>query len=257
MIYIIAHSQHGHIKKPVIAITHEVSSGGAYNIAKTASVVYPYEETGVILHDVIVLQTHTSLPDAVVSYMGDATKSFFDIERERHQKLCELQIFHRLISNSASVSPHKVLGLDFHGVINLGHKVLQDAMAQVIEGGHEVHIMTGCHADDNLENDLLSFGFIRGSHYTHLFSIQDFLVKNCIPVSYDDKGMPHADAHYWDMAKGAYALSTGMDAVWDDSPVYGRYMPPKCWYFTYSAENLESQLKQVIEGTRPRIGRSK
>ena len=149
----------------------------------------------------------------------------------------------------------KVLGVDFHGVISEADPRLAAAMACAVEEGHQVHIMTGNRMSPELKDELARCGFIEGSNYTDFFSIQDHLDSVGEPITYDEQGLPHAAAMAWDVAKSEYALATGMAALWDDSPVYCRYMPASCWYFTYSPEKVGEQLRMVLDGTRKRIGR--
>jgi hypothetical protein len=148
----------------------------------------------------------------------------------------------------------KKIGLDVHGVITEHPEFLANQAKKIVEAGHQVHIMTGSRLGAKLEEQLLSYGFQKGIHYTHFFSITDHLIETGVEVTFKD-GMPFADALPWNMAKGEYAILNELDCLWDDSPVYGRYMPETCWYFTYSKENFDKQLDQVLNGGRPTIGR--
>lgn len=149
----------------------------------------------------------------------------------------------------------KVLGVDYHGVISEADLRLADAMASAVAEGHQVHIMTGSRMTPELLESLRRCGFEEGRNYTDFFSIQDHLDSVGERVVYDDHGLPHADAQAWDMAKSEHALATGMSAIWDDSPTYGRHMPADCWYFTYSPDMVWEQVRMVLDGTRKRIGR--
>ena len=149
----------------------------------------------------------------------------------------------------------KKIGLDIHGVIDRDPKFLADQARTLISCGHEVHIMTGSQVNPALVKSLKSLWFEKGKQYTSLFSVTDHLIDTGIPVEFRD-GYPFADPLLWNAAKGEYALLNGLDALWDDSPAYGRYMPASCWYFTYSIDNFESQLDQVLNGGRPKIGRT-
>jgi hypothetical protein len=152
-------------------------------------------------------------------------------------------------------TPIKRVGLDIHGVITATPDFLADQAKKVVDMGHEVHIMTGSRFGAQMEEQLKGYGFVKGVNYTHFFSITDFLIEIGVEVTFKD-GLPYADALAWDSAKGVYAMMKGLNCVWDDSPRYGQYMPNKCWYFTYSRENFESQMDQVLHGTRPSIGRT-
>lgn len=149
----------------------------------------------------------------------------------------------------------KVLGVDYHGVISEADPQLAAAMACAVEEGHHVCIMTGSRMTPELREELGRCGFEEGKSYTDFFSIQDHLDSVGETITYDERGMPHADPLAWDMAKSEYALATGMSAIWDDSPTYCRYMPASCWYFTYSPDKVCEQVRMVLDGTRKRIGR--
>lgn len=151
-------------------------------------------------------------------------------------------------------TPSRKIGLDVHGVITIEPEFLRAKAAELIEKGHEVHIMSGSRYCPGTLDQLRQYGFIEGTHFTHYFSITDHLIDSGAEVTFKD-GMPQADAFLWDSAKGEYALTQGLHCLWDDSPVYGRYMPPGCWYFNFHKDTFDMQLDQVVNGTRPRIGR--
>jgi hypothetical protein len=148
----------------------------------------------------------------------------------------------------------KKLGLDVHGVITLEPEFLGVKAAEQVALGNEIHIMSGARYTESTVEQLRRYGFEKGIHYTHYFSITDHLIDTGADVSFSG-GMPHAEALLWNSAKGEYALTQGIHCLWDDSPVYGRFMPEGCWYFTFHKDTFELQLDQVLNGTRPKVGR--
>lgn len=224
--------------------------GPAYLVDATAEVEYPMgfplEQTASLVRG-----TYDNVVSAVNALQLELRDMLYKAEQERsslHEQLGAL-------GRRNLMPSHKVLGVDYHGVISKGHPQLAAAMEDAVSEGHAVHIMTGSRMSPELKDKLHDCGFDLGRNYTDFFSIQDHLDRVGEPIIYDEEGLPHADALAWDMAKSEYALATGMCAVWDDSPVYGRYMPASCWYFTYSPEAVGSQVRMVLDGTRKRIGR--
>lgn len=149
----------------------------------------------------------------------------------------------------------KKLGLDYHGVITEANSFLAERAKSAIQAGAEVHILTGASFTKEFQEELRGHGFEKGVHFTHFFSIQDHLRETGIPVHMRG-GLPYADALAWDMAKGEYILFEGLNAIWDDSPMYGKYIPRSCVYYTFSEEQFDLQLDQVLHGGRKCIGRS-
>lgn len=151
-------------------------------------------------------------------------------------------------------TPIRKLGLDVHGVITNEAEFLSAKAAEQVAIGNESHIMSGSRYNQATVDQLRQYGFEKGVHYTHYFSITDHLIDSGAEVTFKS-GLPHADAFLWDSAKGEYALTQGLHCLWDDSPVYGRYMPPCCWYFNFHKDTFDTQLDQVLKGTRPKVGR--
>jgi len=153
-------------------------------------------------------------------------------------------------------NPIKKIGMDLHGVLDKDSAFLCPLLRKVVEEGHEVHLMTGSVFSEEFKESILAkYDLREGDTYTHTFSITQHLMDTGIPVSWDARGYPFAEALNWDMAKGEYALLQGIDVLFDDSPTYCRYMPESCWYVTYSKETFNTYLEQVLYGTRIRIGR--
>lgn len=216
-----------------------------------ARVVYPagYQESQV---EYMVRGTYESLPAAMRGLQLELRELLIQVESGREK-------IHDQLRGAGSGSPaagKKVLGVDFHRVISEADSRLSRAMEMAVGEGHQVHIMTGSRKTPELVAALKDCGFEEGKNFTGFFSIQDHLDSVGEVIHYDENGMPHADALSWDLAKSEYALATGMSAVWDDSPSYCRYMPSSCWYFTYSPEKVEEQVRMVLDGTRARVGRA-
>jgi len=146
------------------------------------------------------------------------------------------------------------LGLDFHGVIKRSPELLSKWSAEMVLAGHEVHIMTGSVFTDEFREELLSLGFKSGVNYTHSFSVTTHNIQRGVVVSCDDQGRPYMDKSHWDRSKGDYAALVGLTALWDDSPVYGRYFPSTSIYLTFAPENFLEETNWVING-RASIGR--
>ncbi len=174
--------------------------------------------------------------------------------REELRRFSKMESSLRYHATPVQSGVHRI-GLDFHGVITASPVFLAAQAKKLMDDGHEVHIMTGSRYDEGTDAMLGEYGFTRGVHYSHYFSITDHLISTGEEVSFRH-GMPYADTLLWNSAKGEYAILNHIECLWDDSPAYGRYMPSTCWYFTFSTENFESQLHQVLNGGRPKVGSS-
>ena len=150
----------------------------------------------------------------------------------------------------------KRFGLDFHGVIDRCPDFLSEWAKRMVSEGHEVHIVTGARWSGGMEEILKGLNFERGVSFTHFFSITDYHVDKGTDVKFNKKGFPFMDEDVWNRTKGVMAALWGLDAMWDDSPTYGRYFPSTCRYITFSPENFLLEAKEVLEG-RPCIGRHK
>lgn len=223
---------------------------GFDHYVEDARVVYPsgYQESQ---GEYLVRGTYESLPAAMRGLQLELRELLMQLERSRKRVHDQL----RDAGADSLAAGKKVLGVDFHGVISEADSRLAHAMEMAVGEGHQVHIMTGSRKTPELVAVLKDCGFEEGKNFTGFFSIQDHLDSVGEVIHYDEKGMPHADALSWDIAKSEYALATGMSAIWDDSPTYGRHMPADCWYFTYSPDKVCEQVRMVLDGTRKRIGR--
>jgi hypothetical protein len=111
------------------------------------------------------------------------------------------------------------LGLDIHGVITDDPEFFSKLTHLLVQGGHEVHILTGHHGNDRIFNKLKLYNVA----YTHFFSIADYRKEQGVHVTYDEEGKPWLAEGLWNSAKSEYANKHKLDIHIDDTPVYGEY----------------------------------
>ena len=111
------------------------------------------------------------------------------------------------------------LGLDLHGVSDKIPEFFSLISKLLVDAGHEVHLMTGEHEGDYLNQQIKDCGLI----YTHLFSIADWHKRRGTDISYDTDGNPWMDSKTWDSSKALYAEEEGIHLVIDDTARYGTY----------------------------------
>jgi len=176
---------------------------------------------------------------------------------ERASRLAEIGDFDKdfLVETHAKEKrPFKKFGLDFHGVIDKHYEVLASWARAQVRAGNEVHIVTGSQDTPEFRKELKRCAFVEGKNFTHFFSITDFHVAAGNDVKFDEKGFPWMSKELWEPTKGYYALREGLDALWDDSPSYSKYMPDSCVYITFSPDKIEEQSNWLTHG-RERRGR--
>jgi hypothetical protein len=110
------------------------------------------------------------------------------------------------------------IGLDLHGVISADPKFFSELSRLFVQNGHEVHILTGSHSKEIIE-ELVECKI----HYTHLFSIADYHKSIGTEIRYDEKGEPWIDGELWNKSKGEYSERMGLDFHIDDSRSYGNH----------------------------------
>jgi len=112
------------------------------------------------------------------------------------------------------------IGLDIHGCIDADPEFFSELSRTLVALGHEVHITTGSFITDKIKEELKGYGM----EWTHLWSISDYYKnKPGIELWLDEKGRPWVDGNLWDMAKGDYAKSQGLDLCIDDTDAYKKY----------------------------------
>jgi hypothetical protein len=116
-------------------------------------------------------------------------------------------------------------GFDYHGVLNIKSDKFRKIAAKLVSEGHEVHVMTGSTERFWLEEskDLLE----KGIHYTHFFSVADYLKDLGIP-SVGNYDSPRYEDDRWNSAKGEYAFYTGLIEHTDDFAEYAKHFPKSC-----------------------------
>jgi hypothetical protein len=114
------------------------------------------------------------------------------------------------------------IGIDVHGVLD-DNPFFKEMSKLFVEGGHEVHIITGSQHNKILRTSLEKMGIKEGLHYTHLFSISDHLIAKGIPVRWEGNNNPYFDGDTWNEAKAEYCKERNIDIHFDDSKEYAGY----------------------------------
>jgi len=117
------------------------------------------------------------------------------------------------------------IGFDFHGVLDLEDSLFRDMAKLAVNLGYEVHVLTG----SNLERFVVESKdiIVKGVHYTHFFSVCDYLIENGI----ENTGTlehPTFDSDIWNAAKGEYAFYASLDIHYDDCEIYSESFPKTC-----------------------------
>lgn len=113
------------------------------------------------------------------------------------------------------------IGLDQHGVLdNIPlFKVIGELL---VSAGHEVHIITGKQWNA-IKYELSQNNIFEGIHYTHHFSITDYLLQNGHSVRWEDQFNPWFDTNSWNPVKGNYCFEHNIDVHFDDTEVYADF----------------------------------
>lgn len=111
-------------------------------------------------------------------------------------------------------------GIDIHGVITFKGYFFSKFSQRAIKNGHEIHIITGAPVDERITKTLFSNAVL----YTHLFSVQDYLIENGHTILNDeDPNNLWFDDDAWVTAKAFYCERNDIDIHFDDSRKYGQY----------------------------------
>jgi hypothetical protein len=206
------------------------------------------------------------MQDNTRNFMQDNTSIKQDfwklLKAYRKQRSDQIDAFHSM-DEAFETMREKVIGykgqlkfgLDFHGVIDRSPDLLSEWSEKAIKDGHQVHIMTGNVDSDEFRFTLRQLGFKSGRNFTHIYSITKDNINKGYEVVFDEKGRPFMDASLWNRSKGDYAASVGITALWDDSPVYGRYFPSTSTYLTFSPDNFLEEARWLVEGRPCLVGR--
>lgn len=112
----------------------------------------------------------------------------------------------------------KKIGFDIHGVIDVYPHFFSEVSKSLVEGGNEVHIITGAPKSKEVVDKLSELDIT----YTHFFSIVDWAESIGVPVEWTDEG-PKMDEFLWDIAKARYCVQEAIDLHIDDTPRYGDF----------------------------------
>jgi len=115
------------------------------------------------------------------------------------------------------------IGIDCHGVIDDTPDFFSTMGELFVRAGHQVHIITGASITDRFIKHLTKNKMYKGIHYTHLFSITDYLLKKGTKVIWADSNNPWFDTNSWNVAKADYCREQNIDIHFDDSEEYGNY----------------------------------
>ncbi len=137
------------------------------------------------------------------------------------------------------------IGLDLHGVADADTSFFSELSRLLVDGGHEVHIITGFPDSpalrQRLKNDLrLS--------WTHLFSITSHCRDLGIEIE-TIQGNPYVDEELWEQAKAGYCRRYGIDLHIDDSAVYGRHFSTPYAKYSPNIRPCEKKKVAVIGGS--------
>lgn len=114
-----------------------------------------------------------------------------------------------------------IWGFDLHGVLNEKPKgnpgFFSELTTLLVDGGHEVHVITGGRDSQELRDELHELGI----KYTHLFSLTSHLEHQTDHhITYDDHGNPYVGDEIWDTIKGKYCSDNGVHFHIDDTDSY-------------------------------------
>ncbi len=119
----------------------------------------------------------------------------------------------------ADASPVIRIGLDIHGVSDADTVFFSRLSRILVDGGQEVHIITGAERTPELERYLREELNLR---WTHFFSITGHHREIGTEIAMI-QGRPYLDDDLWNRAKADYCRRCGIQLHIDDSPLYGRY----------------------------------
>jgi len=113
------------------------------------------------------------------------------------------------------------IGLDMHGVLD-NIKFFTIISELLVEAGHEVHIITG-REWKKIKNELYQNDIYEGTHYSHHFSITDYLIEQGESVRWEDPDNPWFEEDAWNKVKGEYCEKNKIDIHFDDTEVYASF----------------------------------
>jgi len=109
-------------------------------------------------------------------------------------------------------------GFDIHGVLDDLPDTFVVLTRSLKEAGHEIHILTGSHWTDEIEQYLHEMGVPWHRHFSIADHYRDLGMEP--PIRYDELGRPWIPEEFWDSAKAEYCRREGIHLHFDDSPQY-------------------------------------
>jgi len=120
----------------------------------------------------------------------------------------------------------KKIGIDVHGVITKYPQFFSTKIKELMDRGHEVHIVTGARLSSFFIQNLLNLNI----QWSSIFSIVSYHEAIGTEVTYDERWRPWMDELSWTKTKGLYAKNVGLDLHIDDSEIYGEFFDDKTKY---------------------------
>ena len=113
------------------------------------------------------------------------------------------------------------LGIDIHGVIDDMPEFFSFLSDSIINNDGEVHIITGGHWSNKLEDQLISYKI----RWTHKFSVYDYLIesghKTIGEIKFPDGSVQKKfEGDVWDKIKGNYCRENDITLHIDDMSAY-------------------------------------
>jgi len=132
------------------------------------------------------------------------------------------------------------VGLDIHGCIDLYPKYFECLSWNLINEGHEVHIITGQEwkkAEPTVKKYHIS--------YTHHFSIVDYHKSIGTKMWKDSKNTWWMDDTLWLKSKGDYIRRAKVDIHFDDGVRYAQYMPSNCTFVLVPKNGFDKRFGEI------------
>jgi hypothetical protein len=118
----------------------------------------------------------------------------------------------------------KRIGIDLHGVINHFIAWWAPWMAAMISNGDEVYVISGPPKNE-IEAELTSYELKKGTHFTDVISVVDYLKEKGVGMWLDYKNTWWADDKDWWTSKGEICTKYEIDEMWDDQARYKAGFP--------------------------------
>lgn len=135
------------------------------------------------------------------------------------------------------------ISIDVHGVIDDIPEFFSVLSNLFVNGGYEVHILTGGSWNEKLESDLKSFGV----SWTHCFSVYDHLIEIGTPivgeVQFPDGTIQKKfEDGVWDKVKAEYCAKNEITLHIDDTLIYNdHFTTPFCRLWTHNGKPKSSK----------------